>query len=237
MTETRVTSAERILAHLENVKRAGTGWSSRCPVHDDSENSLSLSEAQDGRVLIHCFAGCPPADVVAAVGLSLRDLFPAETSSSPRRIPMTVEDLARDKRLPADFLLSLGLSNRSDGVLIPYLLIDGSPARRQRLRTALKAKDGSRWLPGEGRPVPYGLDRIEHARAKGCIVLVEGESDCWTLWYHGFPALGVPGADMASKLEPEHLQGVDRVYVCREPDRGGETFVRGVARRLQEISG
>jgi hypothetical protein len=29
----------------------------------------------DGRVLLHCFAGCSAGDVVAAAGLSLADLF------------------------------------------------------------------------------------------------------------------------------------------------------------------
>ncbi|MEK7206171.1 MAG: hypothetical protein AAB254_11765, partial [candidate division NC10 bacterium] len=51
----------------------------------------------------------------------------------------------------------------------------------------------------------------------------------------GIPALGMPGADMTGKLSLEHLPGIDRLFVVREPDRGGETFVAGVMRRLKEI--
>ena len=88
---------------------------------------------------------------------------------------------------------------------------------------------------GKGKPVPYGLDRLDQARGVGYVVLVEGESDSWTLWYHGFPALGIPGADMTGKLEAIHLSGVPKVVVVHEPGRGGDTFTRGVARRLRAI--
>ena len=65
-------------------------------------------------------------------------------------------------------------------------------APRYRIRTALVAQEGSRWNSGEGKIVPYGLERLDEARKAGYLVLVEGESDCWTLWYQGFPALGIP---------------------------------------------
>jgi capsule polysaccharide modification protein KpsS len=37
---------------------------------------LSIAESDDGRVLIHCFVGCAAADILAAVGISLSDLYP-----------------------------------------------------------------------------------------------------------------------------------------------------------------
>jgi len=46
----------------------------RCPAHDDKRASLSIRDA-DGRLLLHCFASCNSRDVVAAIGLSLADLF------------------------------------------------------------------------------------------------------------------------------------------------------------------
>lgn len=48
----------------------------RCPSHEDRRASLSIRELDDRRVLIHDFAGCAPADVLARVGLNLSDLFP-----------------------------------------------------------------------------------------------------------------------------------------------------------------
>lgn len=40
-----------------------------CPAHDDHHPSLSIRLA-DGRVLLHCFAGCSPRDIYAAIGLT-----------------------------------------------------------------------------------------------------------------------------------------------------------------------
>ena len=135
-----------------------------------------------------------------------------------------------------DFLESLGLRNVPDGVLIPYHQVDGSDAPRHRLRTALIAKDGSRWDVGKGGDiVPYGLERLSEARTAGFIVLVEGESDQWTLTYHGFPALGIPGAMMAKAQRSEHVAGIRTVYIFQEPERAGEKFVAGVSKRLMEI--
>ena len=44
----------------------------------------------------------------------------------------------------------------------------------------------------------YGEGRLGEAVAAGYLILVEGESDCWTLWHAGFPALGLPGAKTAN---------------------------------------
>lgn len=224
---------QAVLERLSNVKPYGRGFTAICPGHDDRENSLSVAEGEDGRILLKCFAGCSVEVIVQGIGLTLRDLFPQD--GQPRRRAITVADLARDKRLPEQFLRSLGLRDREDGVIIPYRLFDGRLAPRQRLRTSMKANDGSLWLFGKGKPVPYGLDRVEEARRGGFIVFVEGESDCWTLWYHGLPALGIPGADMTSKLEASHLEGIPLLFVVREPGNGGETFTRGMAKRLRRF--
>ena len=50
-------------------------WSAQCPAHDDRDPSLSIREAGDGTVLLHCFAGCSTDEVVAALGLGMFDLF------------------------------------------------------------------------------------------------------------------------------------------------------------------
>jgi hypothetical protein len=47
-----------------------------CPAHADGVPSLSVAQATDGKVLLHCFAGCEVEDVVRALGLVLSDLFP-----------------------------------------------------------------------------------------------------------------------------------------------------------------
>ena len=67
---------DRLLPMLHGVKAVGQGrWMARCPAHDDKSPSLSIRETGDGRVLVHCFAGCTATEVLDAVGLSLSDLF------------------------------------------------------------------------------------------------------------------------------------------------------------------
>lgn len=59
------------------AKSNGTGqWSCKCPAHPDRSPSLTIKQTSDGTILIHCFAGCEPNDILAAVGLNIRDLFP-----------------------------------------------------------------------------------------------------------------------------------------------------------------
>src|SRR5262245_55822769 len=64
-----------VLSRLEKVKKSAAGYVGRCPGHRDSSPSLSIKEGNDGRVLLHCHAGCEPESIVAAIGLQLSDLF------------------------------------------------------------------------------------------------------------------------------------------------------------------
>ena len=70
-------TADTLLSRLDRVKKTGRAeWVARCPAHDDRNPSLSIAEAADGRVLVHCFSGCSAADVLDALGLDMADLFP-----------------------------------------------------------------------------------------------------------------------------------------------------------------
>lgn len=68
-------NVEALLGRLAGVRRAGPGrWMALCPAHPDRTPSLSIA-VKDGRVLVHCFAGCPAEAVLSAVGLQWRDLY------------------------------------------------------------------------------------------------------------------------------------------------------------------
>lgn len=70
-------SVDILLSRLEKIRTTGPGrWIARCPAHEDRAPSLSVRELEDGRVLIHCFAGCAVQNVLAAVGLEFANLFP-----------------------------------------------------------------------------------------------------------------------------------------------------------------
>ena len=91
-------SADTLLSRLDRVKRTGTGrWQARCPAHDDRGPSLSVRELDDGRVLVHCFAGCSVQEVVGAIGLDLGDLFPEKPLEHGRheRKPFPAADVLR----------------------------------------------------------------------------------------------------------------------------------------------
>ncbi len=148
--------------------------------------------------------------------------------------PLTLAMLADHKRLPVAFLSDLGLHDLPrGGVGIPYYGPTGEDLEVKR-RTHLVAKEGSYWP--KGKPLAaYGQWKLSEARRAGFLILDEGESDCWALWYHELPALGLPGANTAKALTMDLLDGIDKLYVHREPDRGGASFVRSVAARLGEL--
>ena len=63
------------LSRLEGVRQSGDGYIAKCPSHDDRSPSLAVKVADDGNILINCFAGCSALEVVESLGLSLSDLF------------------------------------------------------------------------------------------------------------------------------------------------------------------
>lgn len=65
-----------ILAKLSKVSGNGVQYKACCPAHEDRSPSLSLLFNQDGRILIHCHAGCSAEEVLESIGLSLTDLYP-----------------------------------------------------------------------------------------------------------------------------------------------------------------
>jgi hypothetical protein len=65
---------EAVLTRLKGVRRKGNGWMALCPAHADRNPSLSVRE-ENGKVLLHCFAGCTVESICAALGMTMRDLF------------------------------------------------------------------------------------------------------------------------------------------------------------------
>lgn len=225
------------LSRLTNVRSAGEAWTARCPAHDDRHNSLSISRADD-RWLMKCHAGCTVDQVTRAVGITVADLFDQPINGRGARFPcndhataqpgLTLATYAEAKTLPVDFLRACGLSemlyDRCPAIRMPYRDAGGTE-QAVRFRIALGG-DRFRWKSG-AKPCLYGLERIGEARRAGYVVLVEGESDCHTLWHLDIPAVGIPGADnWRDERDAPCLNGIDTIYVVIEPDRGGETVCR-----------
>src|SRR5439155_21619437 len=49
------------------ARKSGSGWVTLCPAHDDRNPSLSITEGDDGRLLLRCHAGCSQEAVIEAV--------------------------------------------------------------------------------------------------------------------------------------------------------------------------
>lgn len=67
---------EAFLDMLDGVGRSAAGHSAKCPAHEDRNPSLSVSQGDDGRILLNCHAGCTSTEIVESLGLQMSDLFP-----------------------------------------------------------------------------------------------------------------------------------------------------------------
>lgn len=83
-----MTPVEKFIQRLSKVKGRNGQWTAICPSHDDKSPSLSVREAEDGRVLVHCFGGCDIQSVLGAVGLDMSDLFPERVDRSDPSKPL-----------------------------------------------------------------------------------------------------------------------------------------------------
>lgn len=91
-------SAETLLSRLKRVKRTGAGrYQARCPAYDDRGLSLSIMELDDGRTLVHCFAGYDGHSVLSATGLIFSGLSPEKEiqHGKQERRPFAAADVLR----------------------------------------------------------------------------------------------------------------------------------------------
>jgi hypothetical protein len=226
-SEPAVGAVSRLLDSLETAecgpRRSGVGWLSLCPAHEDRSPSLSVREGHDGRVLVHCFAGCGPEQITGALGLRSCDLFDAQvvssrgattqahrTTAAPAPLPSEEQVRSWERRLhrtPA--ALELAWSAKR---WIPQALValdvgwDG-----QRFTLPIRDSSGElvnvcRYLP-RGRPKLLALrgrprdlfptpERLRESlgSVRLGVYLVEGEPDAISAASGGIIAVAVPGS-------------------------------------------
>jgi hypothetical protein len=128
-----------LLNRLDKVKGKKGRWIACCPAHGDKNPSLAITQLDDGRILLKCFAGCSAYEVVLAVGMDMTDLFPKDgllgnrvdnQGIKPDRKPFYATDLLKIIQFEA-VITSLVAFDMSEGRQV-------SEADRKRLKTAFE---------------------------------------------------------------------------------------------------
>ena len=108
-----MSQVDLLLSRLDRVKRTKIdSWMACCPAHPDRSASLSIRELDDGRVLVHCFAGCSVHEILDAADIPIDALFPPRAlpfAKSERR-PFPAADVLRAISFEAMVVAAAGVS-------------------------------------------------------------------------------------------------------------------------------
>lgn len=108
------------LSRLDKVRKTSReSWIACCPHHDDKSPSMTIRELDDGRVLVHCFAGCSVEDILGSVGLTFDALFPEKLveNARPLRRPFPAADVLEALASEA-LIVAVASSNVREGVAL-----------------------------------------------------------------------------------------------------------------------
>lgn len=203
---------QRVLGRLEDVKQNGHGYVARCPAHDDRNPSLSVTEGDDGQVLLKCHTGCKLEAILDALKLESRDLFRADSKTR------------REIRATYDY------TDEEEELLFQVVRYHPKDFRQRRRNDAGEWE----WNLRKTRRVLYRLPKVLAAAAAGDVVyVVEGEKDVHALEAAGCVATCNPGG--AGKWRTEYRECLvgARVVVVADKDEPGRKHAAQVAASLQ----
>ena len=193
------------LAHALEARRVGSQWMAKCPAHQDRNPSLSIHEA-DGKILLHCHAGCTQRDVIEA--LRVRGLWESRPIEPQRRI-----------------VAEYSYTDASGELLYQVLRLEPKAFCQRHP----DGRGGWIWRKGP-RQVLYHLPEVLEAPI---VFVVEGERDAETLRSYGFVATTNAGGAKAPWLPhyTEALRGRE-VILIPDNDEPGRRRVLAIARAL-----
>ncbi len=140
---------------------------------------------------------------------------------------MDMKDYSEKTELPVDFLEELGVRDDEQGICIPYDYVDGAPGSIRYLNG-----DKGRWRDGDTQ-LPYGLWLYGNTKVDELFLTV-GESNAQTLWFAGYPALGIPEASSFKSEWTEYMQLAESIYIVPDNDDDGKEVVDKVKRGLRD---
>ena len=187
---------ESILSRLKNVKTAGKDrWQAACPAHEDNHASLAIAIGDQGKVLLHCHAGCTFESVIKAIHLTAADLSQEEgRPMGERKEPEAVYQYGDEHG---------------------KLLYEVCRYPGKKFLVRRPNGDGTfSWGLGDCRRVLYNLPALVVADTKRPVLIVEGEKDVDRLTGLGVLATCNPGG--AGKWRDDynrHFKGRDVVVI------------------------
>ena len=193
--------AAAIAHRCPQARQHGDQWQACCPAHDDHTPSLSITPAAD-KVLVYCHAQCPLDAILAALGLTRRDLFVhgalAAHRNGHRRIVTTYDYVD------------------AHGVLVHQTVRLTPKAFRQR-RPDPVTPGAWIWNLEGVEPVLYHLPQVIEAIQRGeTIYVVEGEKDAEAL--HALGLTATCNAMGAGKWRPSYSEALRGASVVVLPD-------------------
>jgi hypothetical protein len=230
----------RVLARVQGVRRNGTGWTARCPAHDDRTPSLSIAQGDDGRVLLKCHAGCTHKAIAAALGIEERELFPStDAAAVPSRSPRPPREFDSAAAGADAYRTTHGpeaakwvyhdAQGKPIGLVMRWNRKDGTKDYRPVWRF------GDRWrlTYPDVRPL-YALDRLAAAPG-GRVFVVEGEKCAEMLWTLGLPATTSPGGSNAARQGDWSPLTGRNVVALPDADEPGSKYAAQVMECLEPI--
>lgn len=249
---------DEFLDRLERVRQtAPSRWDACCPSHEDRNASLSVHENAEGWTILKCHVGCSSDDIVAAMRLTLADLFPERLAGerrehrAPRPEPepepflLTEDDvegwadrLARHTAMLAWLWEHKGWT--SDALVGEYVGYDGE-------RLTLPVRDAGGFLRGLVRYAPGGKPKTMAVKGTprdlwpapetiaGPLLLVEGEPDVISAVSLGINAVALPGAATWRDEWAQRLAG-RRIVVMTDCDGPGRAAAARAVERLAPVA-
>jgi len=219
---------DRVVSALERweVKRRGSKWTARCPVHGGDDNdSLEVTRGDQQEVLIKCHSrGCSYGDVMSALGIDL------DRERRSQRVTQK-EKLAEVSRTRYVYEDASGAPVYSQ-LRIQY------EAGKKTFRMFMWTDEG--WAPGgptNVQRVPYHLPELIAAVEAGKpIWIVEGEKDCDRLISEGLAATTFGGASGWQSCYRQWFAGA-HVIICPDRDEPGQKLAKDIKEGLDGVAG
>lgn len=210
--------------YIEDYKIRENELICSCPFHDDRTPSFN---ANLDTGLYQCF-GCGAKGNATTFVANMEHIDTKKAWQIVKSIVFkySVEDYARDKKFKIEFLRELGLEDtKYNNIAIPYRNVDGSLIYTKYRNHPLCPEKFS-YRKGI-KTIPYGLWKIPEF-TNDYIVVVEGESDSQTLWYHGIQAIGIAGAKAFKKEYFALFNRFDKIYIHSDEDDGANEFIKKI---------